>query len=165
MTGTPVFPVSYPSLTILADISVGFHLSHKSSPPLGQQTCCFFLAGPRRMKPLLLFPPKLGWKGHQCGGSGRKASGGLRLGCSDPELQNFSRINAFQCFLVDFQMPKMVILTISGRGLIHWPLHAAIPLVSYNIKPHALDCFFVFVFLGPHPRQMEISRLGAESEL
>ena len=41
----------------------------------------------------------------------------------------------------------------------HW-VSVGFPFNGYNAS-----FFFFFVFLGPHPRHMEVSRLGVESEL
>ena len=49
-----------------------------------------------------------------------------------------------------------------------WPVAAFAPKLESNscdsMKPNVFF-FFFFVFLGPHPWQMDIPRLGVESEL
>ena len=126
--------VSHPSLTILAGTPVGFHLFPNQVHPLTENLFVFFQPGPYWSNCCSLQPS---WDGNQVGlgVSARKASDSVAL---TPNYSSFSGFHTSRCFLVDFQSPQMVTLTIfctrfTGHAI---PIQFSHSVLSNSLRPH-----------------------------
>ena len=70
-------------------------------------------------------------------------------------------LNAFMGKILPFDHETIILC--SQRMSYQKPKPSKHPRNHMGIS--VLFCFVLFVFLGPHPRHMEVPRLGVESEL
>ena len=137
-----------------------------SQPGLGGRGVCFFLL-PRRHRPLLCWQVTELWLELAWGrGSSQLFSGPQGLGF-DPG-RTLVQLSGHGQFGPRWSMATA---SLSALGTLH-PLGLKVPILAHLNKPPQTGglCnrnffFFFFPFLGLHPQNMEIPRLGVELEL